>query len=47
MGEGSEKYICTEDELFILGYEPYLKKDELFICHKDSIFGRKYFRKIL
>jgi hypothetical protein len=25
----------------------YLKKDGLFICHRDSVFGQKYFRKIL
>ncbi len=75
MGESSEKYICTEDELFTLGYEHsweidddqcvskiikiksgdvvesnnegYLKKGQLFICHKDSFFGHKYFQKIL
>jgi hypothetical protein len=73
MAECSEKYICTKDKLYILGYkhsweidddqcvsvimriksgdvvEPnkkgYLKIDGLFICHKDSIFSRKYFQK--
>lgn len=25
----------------------YLKKDGLFICHKESVFSRKHFQKIL
>lgn len=75
MAEGTEKFICTKDELYTLGYKHsweiddnqcvseiikiksgdvvesnkkgYLKKSGLFICHKDSIFSRKYFQKIL
>lgn len=75
MVECIEKYICSTDKLYTLGYkhsweidddqcvpeiikiksgdvvesnkQGYLKKNGLFICHKDSIFSRKYFQKIL